>query len=159
MTQFLNVVGATAVQLQDELKRLNEEFHIETPITGDESYKELQTLVKSAQKQAKGASEGEDNQKGAQKKGGAKNAVYVWLKSPAYFDKDGEKRIAGGFYHIDLAKYPRIELLRGKTTICEIFDEAPTRKLSAIAQWFGVNFDKHSDEELLKILLTEPAPF
>ena len=159
-------MASTKIELQEQIKKLNHEHSLEFPVTDD--YKDLQKTAKAqrleierlAEEKAAAAGTGDQsgNQNGDNKdaaKGKSANAVYVWLKNPAYADKDGKMRIGGGFYHVSLAEYPRLAKL--PSTSCEIFEEVPTRKLTEIAQWFGINVEKHDDKELLEMLVKEPT--
>lgn len=151
----LNVIGASAVRLQEQVKLLNQHGFKKT-LTGNETYKELQALVKEGQ-DALGVKKGEEAPKRNTVNAAAapSDAVYVWLKTPAYVDKEGTKRVAGGFYHIALADFPRLAKLPREAG--EIFAELPTRKLTEIAKWFGINVEKYTDEELLERLVSVPT--
>ena len=160
--QFLNPVGTSAVKLQEQIKLLNEKFGFSYVLTGEEKYADLQKMVVEAQTKAKEIQEANGDTNDTQ--GGAKNetpksskdAVYVFLKSPAYVDKDGTQRVAGGLYHIKLSDYPRLSKM--PRDICEVFEgEVPVRKLVQIAEFFGVNTEKHEDDELLEVLVSEPT--
>jgi len=141
---------ATKIELQEEIKKLNHEHGLTFPVT--DNYNELMKTLKDAKAAIPPVPTSNDD---ATKKSD-KNAVYVWLKRPSYVDKDGTLRISGGFYKLDLAEYPRLANL--PSTICERFDEVPMRKLSDIAKWFGIHTEKYkSDEELLKVLVTNPS--
>lgn len=142
---------ATKIELQEEIKRLNHEYKLDFAVSDE--YNELQKTLREAKAKVAGLNSGDDKKSVA--KVSATNAVYVWLKNPAYADKDGVKRIAGGFYKLDLAEYPRLKSLPKNT--CEIFTDVPTRKLVEIAKWFGINTEKHNDDELLDLLETKPA--
>ncbi len=158
MYDFVKIVGSKTVELQEEVKRLNKDFDFEYVLSGDESYKELQAMVGEAQTKAKeilAEKAGGDNQGGATKKS---DAVYVWLKSPAYVDKKGTLRVSSGLYHIDLAEYPRLVNL--EKTVCEVFEkELRVSKIVEIAKFFGINVDKHEDDVLLDMLVKEPKLF
>lgn len=155
--QFVNPVGTSAVKLQEQVKLLNEVFGFTYKLTGDESYKQLQTIVTDAQEKAKAILEkdgGNDTKNESAQSEGKK--VYVWLKNPAYVDVDGKKRVAGGFYHINLDEYPRLKRL--PKTVCQIFEGSiSASKQVEIAKWFGVNPDKHADDELLDVLVQNPT--
>lgn len=151
---FLNPVGTSAVKLQEQIKLLNEKFGFDFKLTENQEYSELQKMVGEAQNKAKAILEKNGGNNSETKKKG--NAVYVWVKSPAYVDKDGTKRIGGGLFLIDIAKFPRLEKM--PKTVCEMLgEEVDARKLGEIAKWFGVNLDKHDDNELLDILVKEPT--
>lgn len=155
---FVNPIGTTAVKLQEQIKLLNEKFGFKYEMTADTPYKDLQKMVADGQEKAKAIIEKDGGKSGGNTEAsqGGGNAVYAWLKSPAYVDKDGTKRVAGGLYLIDLAKFPRLKKLP-KTT-CELIEgEISARKLGEIAKWFGVNVEKHDDKELLEILVKEPT--
>ena len=155
---FLNPVGTSEVKLQEQIKLLNEKFGFSYELKAETTYAELQKMVGEAQTKAKEilAKDNKNDTKNEAANTGGKNAVYVWVKSPAYVDKDGEKRIAGGLYHIELAQYPRLKKM--PSTVCEIIDgDISARKLGEVAKWFGVNVEKHDDDELLEMLIKEPA--
>ena len=150
-------MAKSKIELQEEIKKLNHEHNLELPVTGN--YGELQDTLKKAKTDIeKATGSTKDNQTGGASDAStdSKNAVYVWVKNPAYVDQDGKKRVGSGLYLIDIALYPRLAKL--PKTACELFEgEVPVRKLVEIAKWFGVNTDKHSDEDLLGILVKEPA--
>lgn len=153
---------ATQIELQNELKKLG------VKLTGDENYRELQALLKTAREQAEKGDEADKKDKD-DKKDGAENAaasqaaksapvesVYVWVKSRVYVDD--KKRIEPGlFIFDDFSAYPRLARAHGNAV--EIFEGSiPALKLAEIAKWCGVNPDKYrsSDEKLLELIVTVP---
>ena len=143
----------TAVALQEELKKLGVE------LTGDESYKQLEALLKKAEKSggAKAGATGTDEKSPVEKPTGT---LFVWLKSRAYVDLAGKTRMNAGLYQMEsLEVYPRLQAAKANTA--EVFEgEIPPRKLAEIARWAGVNPDQHrKDEELLALLIQIPKTF
>lgn len=164
---FIATSKAKAAELQDQVKLLNEEFDFGIELTGEEKAPELRKIVSEYQKKVQAilAEDGDQNgDNNAPKAGAKKNAVFVWLKTPAYVDQGGEKRLPIGFYHIDLADFPRLEAIKRDKRVIEIFEQQPSRRLADVATFFGVSTvtkdgKERTDADLLETLLTEPKTF
>ena len=154
-------MASTKIALQEEIKKLNHEHNFDFPVTDD--YKQLQKTAAEArkavaEKEAAGADNqnSDDNANKTETPKASGDAVYVFLKNPAYVDKDGTQRVAGGLYHVNLAEYPRLAKITSDSG--EIFEgKIPMRKLVKIAEWLGVDPEKHDDDELLDVLVTKPT--
>lgn len=135
---------ATAIEMQEELKRLGVE------LTGEENYNTLKSKLADAKKAAATPSDTTDK---------LTKLYYVWVKVRAYFDDEGQKRINPCFFVTEsMQNYPR--LLKAKSNVVEIFEgEINGMKIAQIARWSGVNPDKYRDasnETLLKVIIVEP---
>lgn len=156
---------ATQIELQDELKKYGVE------LTGKETYRELQAMLKAKREEIaaaenKGDENGSADQNGSGDEAGDEEetedteaSMYVWVKSRAYVaDK---KRIEAGLFHLtpaQFAAFPRLQAMG--TGAVEVFkDGVPPLKLAEIAKWCGVNPDKYrsNDKALLKLVVTQPV--
>jgi len=160
----ITVIGKSAKDLSSHYDKINKKYELGlAPLNGTEGYQALQKLVGEAQTKidekiaAKAAAASGETIGGGSAVATTAAKVYVFLKSAAYVDAAGEKRVGGGFYHIDLNEYPRLRQV-SKNECIVYGEEVPTRDLTKIAEWFGVNPEKHkNDEELLSVLLTTPT--
>lgn len=163
---------ATQIEIQDELKQLGVE------LTGNETYRDLQGMLKAKKEEIAAAEEAakeqaeKDAAEAAAKsgKGHSKPSTedeaeevesvskFVWVKSRAYVNDN--QRIEPGLFELDaaaLAKFPRLSTMSSDAV--EIFEESiPPLKLAQIAKWCGVNPDKYrsKDSDLLATIVTEP---
>jgi len=135
-----------------------------TPLTGEETVKELKAIFKLATEHAEAAKKTGGDNKGKEGKADkpaaqdkeTKGGFIVWLKCRAYVN--AKQRVNPGVYRY--AEVP--ERLRALTSdLCEIITGAPSaRKLTQIAKWSGITHPEDlTDEVILSKIVTEPKPF
>jgi hypothetical protein len=160
----INVVGTSAEKLKAHYTKINADFELGLdPLPEDADFKALQTAVGAAQDAMLKKADELDAEAKAKAEADAKKGdedddevaegdkVYVFVKSPCYVNET--ERVAGGFYHIDIEKYPRLKTASPVT----IYDEMPEMEIADIAKFFGVSTKGKKAAELVETLLSEPS--